>query len=224
MTTCDTCQLHLSDFADGTLAPATAAEVAAHIETCAACLDTVRDFERLREAARSLGPIAPPPFVWRQVSAALPVSPRHARAQWMGLAAALVLITTGAYAVARATTPPTGTASATAMAAGNAASLGAVETVEQEVATAARHYEMAIAQLEAVATRNTPALPPDAAARLQASLSAIDQYIAESRAALVDEPQSEPARNSLFDALQRKVTVLQDSVALIGAADIDGGK
>ncbi|MEI6245335.1 MAG: hypothetical protein WCQ64_09835, partial [Acidobacteriota bacterium] len=68
---------------------------------------------------------------------------------------------------------------------------------------------------------------------LQTSLVQIDKYIAESRAALANEPQSEPARDSLFDALRRKVSVLQDTVALMGAmqrgdqaaaAKIVGGK
>ena len=48
---------------------------------------------------------------------------------------------------------------------------------------------------------------------LQKNLQVIDQAIAESRAALRSEPQSAPARDSLFDALRRKVTLLQDTIA-----------
>jgi anti-sigma factor RsiW len=232
MTNCLECQPHLSEYADGTLAPEARALVIAHLPTCDACRYTVRDFERMRDAARALDPIAPPPRVWQQISLRLPAARRQARAQWMGLAAALVLVTAGAYFFARATAPTSAT-SASAPAAGNAAGAATVETVEQELATAARHYENAITQLEAVAKQDTSTLPPDAAARLQLSLTQIDKYIAESRAALVNEPQSEPARNSLFDALRRKVSVLQDTVALVGAmqrgdqaaaAKIIGGK
>jgi hypothetical protein len=43
----------------------------------------------------------------------------------------------------------------------------------------------------------------------------IDSAIAESRAALRAEPQSAPARDSLFDALKRKVALLQDTIALM---------
>ena len=43
----------------------------------------------------------------------------------------------------------------------------------------------------------------------------IDQAIAESRAALAADPQSQPARDSLIDALRRKVGVLQTTVALM---------
>ena len=225
-------QPHLSDYVDDGLAPDLRATVTAHLATCVPCRETVRDFERVRDAARALGPIAPPADVWQRLSPSLPGARRQARAQWMGLAAALVLVTAGAYFFARSTRPvPPARTSATV--AGNAADTATVETVEQELAAAAKHYETAIQQLESVAKQNTSTLPPDSAARLQVSLTQIDKYIAESRAALVEEPQSEPARNSLFDALRRKVSMLQDTVALMGAmqrgdqaaaAKIIGGK
>ncbi len=214
MTTCSTIQPWLSDYVDGTLATAERAAVSAHLAGCAPCRAVVTDLTRIRDAARTLGPMAPPPMLWSQIQSALPTARRQARTQWMGLAAALVLVTAGAYAVARVTTPPT---AVSASATGNAAQKPTVETVEQELAAAAKHYETAIAQLEAVAKDNEGALPADAAARLQTSLTQIDKYIAESRAALASEPRSEPARDSLFDALRRKVTILQETVALVGA-------
>lgn len=231
MTTCISVQPHLSDYVDATLSPDLRALVMTHLGECDACRDTARDFERLRDAARALGPITPPPFVWQNIAASLPAARQQARAQWMGLAAALVFVTAGAWAVARATAPaPVTDAAHTA---GNAASTASVETVEQELAAAAKHYETAISQLEAVARQDSASLPADTAAKLQVSLAQIDKYIAESRAALVSEPQNEPARDSLFDALRRKVSILQDTVALMGAvqrgdqntaAKIIGGK
>ena len=50
---------------------------------------------------------------------------------------------------------------------------------------------------------------------LQKNLQVIDQAIAESRAAFRSEPPSTPARDSLFDALRRKVSLLQDTIALM---------
>jgi hypothetical protein len=50
---------------------------------------------------------------------------------------------------------------------------------------------------------------------LQKNLQVIDQSIAESRAALRQEPQRAPARDSLFEALRRKVMLLQDTIALM---------
>jgi hypothetical protein len=43
----------------------------------------------------------------------------------------------------------------------------------------------------------------------------IDQAISESRAALKSEPDSAPAQESLFTALRRKVSLLQEMLALI---------
>jgi anti-sigma factor RsiW len=228
MKTCIDIRPLLSEYADGTLAPDARADVSAHLAGCDACRDTARDFERVRDAARALGPMTPPPLVWQHIAASLPGARRQARAQWLGLAAALVLVTMGAYFFARATAPaPAGTDASS-----NAANGATVETVAQELAAAEEHYETAIQQLEKVAKQDS-ALPADAAAKLQVSLTQIDKYIAESRAALVSEPQSEPARDSLFDALRRKVSVLQETVALMGAmqrgdqeaaAKIMGGK
>ena len=234
MTTCETIRPLLSDYVDGTLAPEARASVADHVSSCDACRDTARDFERLRDAARALGPMSPPPLVWQNIEASLPAARRRARAQWLGLAAALVLITTGAYFFARVNAPaPATTTASNGAGAGNANDTATVETIEQELAAAAKHYETAIAQLETVTKRDAATLPADTAAKLQVSLAQIDKGIAESRAALTQEPQSEPARDSLFDALRRKVMVLQDTVALMGAmqrgdqeaaAKIMGGK
>jgi hypothetical protein len=179
----------------------------------------VRDLARIRTAARGLGPIAPPAAVWARLEAARPSPRRQARTQWLGLAAVLVLVSVGAWALARIGAPDTGShageqATATA---GNAAGGASVETIEQELAAAAKHYETAITQLEAIANKDAGTLPPETAAKLQVSLVEVDKYIAESRAALAREPQSEPARDGLFEALRRKVSMLQDTVALMGA-------
>jgi hypothetical protein len=75
-------------------------------------------------------------------------------------------------------------------------------------------------------------IDPATAAMLQKNLQVIDQAIAESRAAFRSEPTSAPARDSLFEALKRKVSLLQDTLALMnemrkgnaeGAAQIVNG-
>ena len=43
----------------------------------------------------------------------------------------------------------------------------------------------------------------------------IDTAIAESRAALEDLPDSEPAEASLFAGIRRKVALLQDAIRLV---------
>lgn len=219
----DTCDLpQLSEYIDGGLDSAARAKADAHLAACASCRGVVADLMRLRDAARALGPVAPPARVWATVQGSLPGSRRQARLQWIGLAAALLLVTVGAYTLTRVTAPAAPGAH-TDMAAGNATGAATVESVEDELAKAAEHYEAAIRQLEAVASRD--ALPADTAAKLQVSLAQVDRFIADSRAALVSEPQSLPARDSLFTALRRKVEILQQTVALVGAmqrGDHDG--
>jgi hypothetical protein len=85
---------------------------------------------------------------------------------------------------------------------------------------AEQHYQNAIAKLEQAARLDQTAgdsasIDPQTAAMLQKSLKVIDQAIAESRTALRAEPQSAAARDSLFDALKRKVVLLQDTIALM---------
>jgi CHASE3 domain sensor protein len=58
-------------------------------------------------------------------------------------------------------------------------------------------------------------MDPAVSAALQTNLTAIDRAIAESRTALIDQPQSASARASLTDALRQKVDVLQTTVALV---------
>ena len=91
----------------------------------------------------------------------------------------------------------------------------AVQGVADEFAKAEQHLQAGIAKLEAAAKGNQTAIDPATAATLQKNLVIIDQAIAESRAALKTEPQSAPARDSLFEALRRKVSLLQDTVALM---------
>jgi len=216
MTNCQQSSESLSDYVDGLLEPSEQAALATHLAACDECRGLVNDLMRLKETARSLGPIVPPAHIWQNIQASLPSAKRQARSQWLALAAALVLVTGGAYLFTRMTSPT----SSSALADGgnsNAKAPATVETVEQELAKAAAHYETAITQLEAVAKQDSNALPADTAAKLQVSLKQVDKFIAESRAALVSEPQSAPARDSLFTALRKKVEILQQTVALMGA-------
>ena len=222
MTDCRQSSESLSDYVDGLLAPADQAALTAHLGTCESCRGLVDDLTRLKAAARALGPIVPPAHIWENIQATLSsgAAKRQARTQWMGLAAALVLVTAGAYLFTRMTSPaPAGVSvNDTAHAdKSNAKAPATVETVEQTMAEAAKLYETAASQLEAVLKQDANAMSADAAAKLQVSLKQTDKYIAESRAALVSEPQNDPARDSLFAALRKKVEILQETVALMGA-------
>lgn len=90
-----------------------------------------------------------------------------------------------------------------------------VKSVDQELRLAETHYENAIAGLEKMAAEGQQELTPEVAATLQKNLGIIDQAIRESRTALTDQPESTLARESLFEAFRKKVSLLEDTIALI---------
>ena len=224
MTGCHEITARLNAYIDGTLAADERADVAAHVDRCGQCRGVLRDLERVRATARQLGPIAPPDHLILEIAGqirleqpsapspamSIPAAPAQRRRgvalEWLGLAAALVIITIGAYFFVRLPGPD---------ATGNATDGGSVQSVTDELQLAMQHYENAIAELEKLARSDTGEIDPAVAEALAQNIRAIDQAIAESRGALTNDPQSEPARESLFDALRRKVGALQATVTLM---------
>lgn len=229
--TCRETTPELSAFLDHTLETDARAQVSAHLEGCETCRALLADLERIRDAAHSLGPITPPDHIWLEIAGRIrleqnerhtprPITApvrRHTSSradliQWIGLAAALLLVTAGVYVVAR---PEPAAPAPVVIADGNAATAPTVETVEDTLQRAVADYEKAIAQLEQIVKTGDPAVSQAAVATLQRSVTTIDSAIAESRAALTDNPASQPARTSLFDALGSKVSLLQRTVVLM---------
>ncbi len=242
---CNESQLALSEFVDGALPRDARAELEAHLESCADCRALLADLKRVKAAARALPKMTAPESVWQNVRERLDAEARHpgdrrpanvlpfAPWRWRGLtglaaAAAVVLaVTAGTYFMTRPGTqltpaPPT---------AAHENAAAAVQSVEAEIELADQHYQKAIAGLEAVAKEGQGTLDPQLAAVLQKNIGVTDQAIAESRAAVRAQPTSDVAQTSLFEALQRKVSLLRDTIALInemrkgdqaGAAKIAG--
>lgn len=223
----------LSAYLDRSLDADARAHVGAHLDGCESCRALLADLDRLRSAARSLGPITPPEHIWLEIagrirleqgaplqSAPRPFArPRPAHTsfrsdlfQWIGLAAALLIVTAGVYIAARPDQPAQ---PPVVIADSNVDAAPTVETVEDTLRRAEAEYEKAIAQLEQIVKSGDPAVSQAALATLQRSVTTIDSAIAESRAALTDNPASQPARTSLFDALGSKVSLLQRTVVLM---------
>lgn len=242
----------LQDLADGTLGPVRRAELQTHLDGCDDCRALAADLQKIRLAARTLESVPPPDYVWMQIAGRLRQEGRivetrsgaSTRSFAMFALAATLLLAVGAslYVLFPRDTAPAQSAAAPAgdasggqqpgQQAGNAAAADAVQSIADDFAEAERHYQSAITKLEQAAKTDDDTIDGETAAILTKNLQVIDQAIAESRAALNDEPQSAPARNSLFEALRRKVTLLQDTVALMnemrkgnsaGAAQIIGG-
>jgi hypothetical protein len=201
----------IHELADGTLGPVRRAELQTHLDGCDPCRALAADLRKIREAAATLDHPAPPAHVWMQIAgrlrqegrvAAAPPPRRHYAL--LAIAAALLLsVGTSLWLLVPRRGP------------GNAAPADTVQSITDDLTVAEQHYQSAIIKLEQAAKNNDGSIDPQTAAVLEKNLTVIDQAIAESRTALKTEPQSQPARDSLFEALRRKVTLLQDTIALM---------
>jgi len=230
----------LHDYVDGAGSPAERSTIDQHLATCASCRQLVDDLREIARAVTSLELREPPVRAWSRIERAIklerehgvasPDGSRDARAgggddtrkaglytwaPWLAAAAALVLATVVGLRVVpgrQGATPAPADASATGntSAAGNAAA-----SVESELRLAESHYENAIKGLEQITKADDQSLDPQTAATLQKNLAVIDEAISESRAAIRSQPANEPAQQSLIENFKTKISLLQDTVALI---------
>jgi hypothetical protein len=239
----------LSDLVDGSLAGDVRAGIDAHLQGCASCRNLFVDLKAIREAGRHLPKATPPEALANKVLDAIarertPVtssaSPSRGGARilhgrfgtwsrpvWLtAAAAALVAVAVGVAVYVRMPQPTAAKAPA------NAAPTESVQSVESEIEAAQQHYTKAISALEQVAKEGQANLDPQTMAVFEKGNGLVDQAIHESQAAVKAQPSDEQAQASLFDALQRKVDLLKDAVALInemrkgdqaGTARIVGG-
>ncbi len=240
MTSCDRYSEAIGDYVDGTLDERAGRELELHLAGCPSCRALVADLRQIRDTARQLEPMEPPARVWTALAqqiaadraAAAPVRPAGGRrsglAAWLspawqtGLAAAAVIavITVTAsivWLIERPGGMPAGpaTASTSAPATPESAGPATAESVAGELKQAEGHYQKAIEGLQQIAKDGEGSLDPKVAESLQKNLAIVDQAIADSRAALQQQPTSEPAQASLLDAFRTKVGLLQETISLI---------
>jgi predicted anti-sigma-YlaC factor YlaD len=195
----------ISDFVDGELRPAERAEVQHHLDVCAECAALAADFKGLTRAASRLEPLTPPAPVWDHVAAAVQRDrSRSSYARWTWLAAAAALVLAIGYAVRWSAAPPVAVDSSSGPIAAN------VQLLEIE-----RQYDAAFKDLEQIARAERALLDESAGVTIDQSLALVDKAIDESRAAVAEEPGSEPAQHSLLESFRMKLALLQDTVALI---------
>jgi anti-sigma factor RsiW len=216
----------IQELVDGSLGPIRRAELDLHLEACADCRALLTDLERIRDASAALDEVPVPDRTWLQLAGRLrqegrisdSVTPvtrqsRAGRTAIVALAAALIVAVGASLLLLR---PATKTAAPAAPAGpGNAVDQKSVEAVQNEVDHAQQQLETAIAHMEEIAKASQQTLDPKTAATLEKNRGVIDQAIAETRAAVKSDPGSVAARTALFDALRQKVTLLQDTIALI---------
>lgn len=233
---CDRYWEQINNLLDGELDDQARADVLAHLAECPACERALADLGQLTRTAAALPPRTPRADAWDTIAAALqrelpqpvPTSRRSAPTRWSVLAAAAMLVIAVGSTVwlvrrpapipsAPVAASPAAPAVAPASAPGavNPSTPDAVRSIDEELRAAELHYERAIAGLEQIATSEERQLDPVLAATLKKNMGVIDQAIRDSRSALKTQPTSEVAQGSLFEALQRKVSLLEDTIALI---------
>ncbi len=206
--TCDDVTLLIDDHVDGACDAVTAAAVDHHLSTCGSCRALADDLSRIRAAARTLGPVAPPAHVWTGIQARLDGeasgAPPAGWQQLLAAAAGFVLIVSSLWWVG-----------AHLPAAPDGVQLVDVQANDQfQEAEAA--YQTAIDDLERIATASdAPALAEPAFVALHASLVDLDEAIGEARERLSVDPGDEFSQDNLLAALDNKVVLLQDAVALL---------
>ena len=214
------CELYddlLDDYVDGVRATDHSSDRFAafeqHLAGCVRCQALVTDLISIRMAASTLDEHIPPPRLWARIAASIDEQQRlpwwqrqlgGAFSAWVPTAVVtsiIMLFAAGVWSVwqQRGIETPQQVA----------APLSEPESVPAE-----RHYEEAIAGLQQLADAQNAALDPETRAVLTKNLAVIDRAISESRAALAQEPASTLAQESLLDALETKVALLQDTVAL----------
>jgi hypothetical protein len=218
------CELYddlLSDYVDGVRGPDRRdderfAAFERHLAACDRCQRFVADFTTIRQAAAALDEHLPPPRLWAKIESAIeeqerrpwwqrPLAGAFSSRLHVAVAASLViLIGLAAWVTWRQI---------------------AVETPQEASApapdaplAAEQHYEEAIAGLQQLADAQNSALDPKTRAVLTENLAVVDRAISESRAALAQEPANVLAQEILLDALDTKVSLLQDTVALASDA------
>ena len=223
----------IQELVDGTLGAIRAAELQQHLDQCESCRALAADMQRVHDLAASLDHPAPPDRVWLQIAGRLrqegrvqPAPPvqrtRQSRSAILAIAASLILAIGASLMLLvpflrsdTSTLADDQQQQAAGSAAGNVTGDEPVQSIEDHFRLAEQHMQTGIAKLEEAARADESVMDRQTAAMLKKNLEMIDQAIAESRAALKTEPQSTIARDSLFNALRRKVALLQDTIALM---------
>lgn len=241
----------LQDRMDGTLDPVIARDVDRHLGECEPCRWFAADLAAVVDAAGALAPIEAPEHVWLRLAGRwrrenAEAVARHRQAShtsmrsfsaWHALAAAAVLAVAigGSWIAWRATGAATDVILAKPAAvasSGNATAAPLVESAQRDIEAAEQLYSRAIAGLEQAAEGQKDLLEPQVAATLDKNLEVIDEAIGESQRAMRADPQSVVARESLFEAMRKKVTLLQNTISLVseisrgnqaGASRLAGG-
>ncbi len=222
MSNCERMDEQLNDFVDGLLSGTAAGDVTAHLESCAACRETLGALRSLKEEAAALpDSLQPGRDLWPEIEGKLGTGrvglftfgrrrPGPVRWGWpVGLAAAAVVLVTVTASITVQLMR-----SGPEQQAPRAATAPAGEAVLASYRAAENVYLRATEDLRTVLEQRRDELAPETIALLEENLSVVDQAIRQMWTALENDP-GHAGNRRLFNALyQKKVMLLQQAIRL----------
>lgn len=217
----------LSEYIDDELTPAERAELEAHLRSCRECVATLEELREVVACAATLPARPPASDLWPGIEphlsaggrdgAVLPFRARMSRRfsftlpQIAAAGIALMVVSGGGVWVLQHGGAVT---SGPDVVATDPKSLPEPRLVSTTLSDP--RYDEAIADLEQALEGGRGQLDPATVKVIEANLTAIDKAIAESRAALAQDPADVYLNNHLADARQRKLALLRRAAALAG--------
>jgi Putative zinc-finger len=231
MSTNDSFTGRLSDYLDGEAGAPERAAIEAHLESCAACRETLAELRAVAARASQLPSTPPSSDLWPGVAARIgttvvPFERRERRfsftlPQLVAAGLALMLLSGGMVWVARLGDPRTNLPAAVASRPGaepDAAVASppapARDAAIDTVSFADTHFDQAVADLQKTLEEGRGRLDPETVRIIEENLQSIDQAIDQSRKALRADPANVYLNNHFAAARNRKLALLRRATAL----------
>lgn len=223
----------LSEYLDGDLAAEERALLEAHLSGCPSCARTLESLRTVVARAARLETPALERDLWPGIEARLdagarPVLDLGTRRAWreriwtftlpqLAAAAVLLVLLTGAgvWMALRSVRPPGFAGSVASSGGATPAQVSARGAVTADFGFS--RYDAAIADLQKVLTEHRAELDSSTVRIIELNLAVIDQATDQARRALAADPANPYLNGHLADQMRRKVDLLRQATALVGA-------
>ena len=207
----------LSEYLDGELPETDRAALKAHLDTCAACSETLVGLRRLVLRARSLEDRPPSRDLWSGIADRIGAVPRRRRLtfsvpQLLAAGVALAVLSGGSAWMLHP--DATGVAAVRL----DSAPSGVVPVVAGgSTSETARSYDAAVHDLERVLAEGRGLLDTATVRVLEQNLALIDGAITQARRAVAADSANVYLNTHLAETMRRKIHLLRQAAALVSA-------
>ena len=211
----------LSEYLDGDMAGQDRTMLEAHLDSCAACTDTLAGLRRVMMRASALEDRPPAGDLWSGIAERIGVTGdprvklRHRRRRFSFslpqlLAAGIALAVLSGGGAWLLHPDPTGLAGST----GQTPS-GGVPAVQ--VSSPGQRYDAAVVDLQRVLEENRGRLDTATVRVLEQNLALIDRAIAQARSAVAADSANVYLNSHLAETMRRKIDLLRQAASLVSA-------